>query len=96
MTDRLDNLKNAKCLVEAWEQKYGIGGHHSKWVNLRPSDIEWAVAEIERLLLAEKALIRQIRWNNDCVDAYGLIICPNPESCACEAEARAMMELEGK
>lgn len=58
--------------------------------------VQTQVDEIERLLLAEKALIRQIRWNNDCVDADGFIVCPNPESCACEAEARAMMALEDK
>lgn len=49
MTDKLDNLKTAKCLMEGWEQKYGLGGHYTRWVDLRPSDVEWAVAEIERL-----------------------------------------------
>lgn len=53
-------------------------------------------AENEQLLLAKRALLRQIRWNNDCVDADGATVCPNPGDCACAAEMRAMIELEGK
>lgn len=45
---------------------------------------------------AEKALLRQIRWDNDCVDAAGAIVCSNPENCACKAEAGAMVALEGE
>lgn len=62
MADRLDNLKNAKCLVEAWEQKYGVGGHHTRWVNLYPSDVEWAVTEIERLREALQTIAKIGDW----------------------------------
>lgn len=54
------------------------------------------VAENERLRLAEKALLRMTQWENDCVNALGAIFCPNPANCACEAQMRAMIELEDK
>lgn len=62
MTDRLERLRGAKCLVEAWEQKYGVGGHHTRWVDLRPSDVEWAVAEIERLREALQTIAKIGDW----------------------------------
>lgn len=71
-----------------------------KWVKIEAGQAHAMVAalqeKVERLQRAEKALLRMIQWENDCVDSIGTILCPNPAGCACEAHKRAMIELEDK
>lgn len=71
-----------------------------KWAKTEAGQAHAMVAalreKLERLQRAEKALLRMIQWENDCVDSIGTIFCPNPAGCACEAHKRAMIELEDK
>lgn len=53
-------------------------------------------AEINRLKRAEQALKKMIVWENSCVDMNGIIVCPNPDKCACETEMQAMIALGEK
>lgn len=84
----------AELVAENIKMKSELEGIHSGYHGACYA-CEPVALENKRLLQAEKALLRQLRWENDCVDANGAIDCPNPENCACKAETRAMIALEG-
>lgn len=73
-----------------------IEGHEIADFDAIEAERKEAASEIERLQRAEKALLRMIIWENDCVNNLGAIFCPCPADCACKAQKQAMIELEDK